>query len=579
MGNNDLYGVDAISQSDIWAVGSYDVANSTNTLSEHWNGTSWSVVPSPNSGTQFNELKAVTAFSTSDIWAVGDSLSGSFHQSLVEHWNGTSWQVVPSPNPGTGNNLLFGVAAISTNNVWSVGKYYSGSVGYSLVEHWNGTSWSVVASPNPGTTDNELDGVTTLSSSNVWAVGYFNSGVAGTDDQALTEHWNGTSWSVIPSPNVATLDYVRGVTAVSSSDIWAVGAYANSGSGFQSLVEHWNGTSWSAVSSPNPGTSDTEPIGVDAISSSDVWTVGGYNSGTVNGSLTEHWDGTSWSVVSSPSPGAGGNHLYGVTAVSSNDVWAVGIYSNQGINSTLVEHYSMAGCNTLTPTPAITNTPAATSTSLPTSTATDTPAPPNTPGPTATPQPTVCPNPFVDIYTNIFFHAINALYCRGDVNGTDSTHYSPSSTSTSAQFAKVVVLGFGLPMYTSTGGQDFSDVPPIYFAYGYIESGYHAGILNGFDTSTCTAYGVAFPCYLPNLPITRGQLTKLVVNAAGYPLYTPTSGQTFSDVPPSNVFYVSIETAHSKGVINGYPDHTFRPNSNIRRDEMAQIVYKGVITP
>jgi S-layer homology domain len=54
---------------------------------------------------------------------------------------------------------------------------------------------------------------------------------------------------------------------------------------------------------------------------------------------------------------------------------------------------------------------------------------------------------------------------------------------------------------------------------------------------------------------------------------------SFSDVPASNVFFVSIETAHHKGVINGYPDGSFRPNNNIRRDEMAQIVYKGVTTP
>jgi S-layer homology domain len=71
-----------------------------------------------------------------------------------------------------------------------------------------------------------------------------------------------------------------------------------------------------------------------------------------------------------------------------------------------------------------------------------------------------------------------------------------------------------------------------------------------------------------------------VVNAAGYPLFTPTGGQqTFTDVPSTNVFFVSIETAHQKGVINGYPDGTFRPGNNIRRDEMAQIVFKGVITP
>ncbi len=165
------------------------------------------------------------------------------------------------------------------------------------------------------------------------------------------------------------------------------------------------------------------------------------------------------------------------------------------------------------------------------------------------------------------------------INGTDATHYSPAGISTRAQFAKVVALGFSTPLYTPTGGPDFSDVPPSYFAYGYIESGYHAGILSGFDQSSCQAAGATFPCYLPNRPITRGQLTKLVVGAAGYPLYTPTSGQDFTDVPPRNVFYVSIETAYNKGVINGYSDHTFRPNTNIRRDEMAEIVYKGVTTP
>ncbi|PZS02647.1 MAG: hypothetical protein DLM69_03875 [Candidatus Chloroheliales bacterium] len=208
-----------------------------------------------------------------------------------------------------------------------------------------------------------------------------------------------------------------------------------------------------------------------------------------------------------------------------------------------------------------------------------TPAPTFTPGP-PTPTPP-CPVPFVDINGNVFYGAIVYLYCHGAVNGTDPTHYSPAGTSTRGQFAKVVVLGFGETFYTPNGGtQDFTDVAPGYFAYLYIETGFHNGILSGFDQAGCTAHGAIYPCYLPNIPITRGQLTKLVVGAAHYPYYTPTGGtQTFSDVPPTNVFFVSIETAHYKGVINGYPDGTFRPNNNIRRDEMAQIVYKGVTTP
>ena len=249
--------------------------------------------------------------------------------------------------------------------------------------------------------------------------------------------------------------------------------------------------------------------------------------------------------------------------------------------------------NTATPT----DTATASNTPLPTETPggpTDTPVPPtntNTPipshtpgGPTYTPAPptltaTDCTNPFVDVQGNIFYGAIHYLNCGGVINGTDASHYTPSGTATRGQFAKIVVLGFGLAFYTPTGGaQDFTDVPHTYFAYLYIETGLHASILSGFDAASCIAAGVTPPCYLPNRAITRGQLTKLVVGAAHYILVTPGT-QTFTDVPSNNVFYIAIETAHAHGVINGYPDHTFRPNNSIRRDEMAQIVFKGVTSP
>ncbi len=248
----------------------------------------------------------------------------------------------------------------------------------------------------------------------------------------------------------------------------------------------------------------------------------------------------------------------------------------------------------LPPTNTPTNTPVGpTSTPThtpvgPTNTPTNTPlvatnTPTNTPvGPTNTPTltPTDCPNPFVDINGNTFYFAIHYLYCRGVVNGIDPSHFGPSGTATRAQFAKVVVLGFGIPPYTPTGAPDFNDVGTGYFAFAYIEAGFHAGILSGFTQAQCQAAGAVFPCYLPNLAITRGQVTKLVVSAAHYALITPIGGgQTYSDVPPSNVFYLYIETAHAKNVVNGFPDGTFRPNNNIQRDQMCQIVYKGVTTP
>ena len=62
------------------------------TLVEHWNGSAWSVVPSPNApGTRSNSLVSVSAVAANDVWAVGYSLIGFTHQTLIEHWDGSSW--------------------------------------------------------------------------------------------------------------------------------------------------------------------------------------------------------------------------------------------------------------------------------------------------------------------------------------------------------------------------------------------------------------------------------------------------------------------------------------------------------
>jgi hypothetical protein len=78
----------------------------------------WAVVASPNMGANDNLLIAVSAVSGSDVWAVGDFLSSQLQdRTLIEHWNGTRWRVVPSPNVGTGFNSLNGVAAFASTDV------------------------------------------------------------------------------------------------------------------------------------------------------------------------------------------------------------------------------------------------------------------------------------------------------------------------------------------------------------------------------------------------------------------------------------------------------------------------------
>src|SRR6266516_6849274 len=103
----------------------------------------WSVVASPDGSGSYNVLSGVAAVSASNIWAVGSyyARSAGVYQTLIEHWNGTSWSVVASPNVGLQSNSLSGVVAVSANNIWAVGSYYGIPVGRTLIEHWDGTSW------------------------------------------------------------------------------------------------------------------------------------------------------------------------------------------------------------------------------------------------------------------------------------------------------------------------------------------------------------------------------------------------------------------------------------------------------
>jgi hypothetical protein len=85
------------------------------------------VVPSPT--IPGSQLLGTAAIAASDLWAVGDivSSSGSSTTTLAEHFDGTSWKIVSSPNPGAGGNELFGAAALSSGTVVAVGESFNSS--------------------------------------------------------------------------------------------------------------------------------------------------------------------------------------------------------------------------------------------------------------------------------------------------------------------------------------------------------------------------------------------------------------------------------------------------------------------
>jgi hypothetical protein len=105
----------------------------------------------------------------------------------------------------------------------------------------------------------------------------------------------------------------------------------------------------------------------------------------------------------------------------------------------------------------------------------------------------------------------------------------------------------------------FSDVPPDHTFYSYVQCLACRGILGGYTDGT----------FRPGNDVTRGQLAKIVSNAAGF--NEVVSGQTFSDVAPDSTFYVYIERMSARGIIGGYTDGTFRPYNNATRGQIAKI--------
>src|SRR5207253_1841729 len=172
------------------------------------------------------------------------------------------------------------------------------------------------------------------------------------------------------------------------------------------VVEHWDGQQWSIIPSPNVEGEGSGFSAISAIASSDVWAVGDSCCGNQGlTTLVEHWDGQQWSIVPSPNPTTNNNYLHAAAAVSSSDVWAVGdSQAGGGPFLTLTEHYALpAGCTTPTssPTTMATLSPTATHTQIytltPTGTGTNTPTTAATPTAmiTATGTATRTANPIV----------------------------------------------------------------------------------------------------------------------------------------------------------------------------------------
>jgi hypothetical protein len=251
-----LGGVAATGEKNVWAVGSDRKAGpetKSESLIEHFNGKEWTRVASPAGEPPAAALNGVSADSETDAWAVGESHSPNPHEgaieTLIEHFNGKEWSVVPGatgPFPDARENRLVSVDALSPSNVFADG--FSGD-GDPLAEHFNGKEWSVADLPVLRASG-RLRSISASSSTDVWAVGFANG-------EPLAFHFNGVEWSVVATPTLPgtkPAGNLDGVLDLSPTNVWAVGFSESEGVPHKPLIEHFNGSSWSIVQSPSIAT-------------------------------------------------------------------------------------------------------------------------------------------------------------------------------------------------------------------------------------------------------------------------------------------------------------------------------------
>jgi hypothetical protein len=244
----------------------------------HFDGSTWTVVPTPNVNSFGSSLHAVDATAPADVWGVGHYITEKGRsKQLILHYDGTAWSVVPSPNPKHTSRALDGIVAVNfRTDAWAVGWTQSGSGNVRpLVEHWDVSEWSDAAVPGPPESG-ELFDIDRSVDDRIVAVGVQNTG---TSSKAFALQLKDEAWTISPvAPSGGTYEQLVAVDA--RYDILAAGAFSNGDGPSHTLVERFSTATngYSIEPSPDQGEAGSYLTDIASFPSgaSSAWAVGGY---------------------------------------------------------------------------------------------------------------------------------------------------------------------------------------------------------------------------------------------------------------------------------------------------------------
>jgi hypothetical protein len=252
-----------------------------------WTQTS-PVVPA---GGTFSGSGPVSCAARNYCVALGLADFSGTYKPYADLWNGTAWTLLPSPQPPSGGSQLQlnSVFCLHPTFCLAAGEYY-GFYTQPVTERWNGTTWAPLTTPAPsGAVDSQLNSVSCSSATDCMVVGAVNEGDEGTVGP-FSDTWNGTTWTVNTAPMQA---FAYGVACPVGTFCEAVGT----GSASTPYAQSWNGTTWTAQSLSLPAGATLPTLySVWCGSATDCVAVGTYKQGPWH-PLTEAWNGTTWTKM------------------------------------------------------------------------------------------------------------------------------------------------------------------------------------------------------------------------------------------------------------------------------------------
>ncbi|WP_066506668.1 S-layer homology domain-containing protein [Abyssisolibacter fermentans] len=161
---------------------------------------------------------------------------------------------------------------------------------------------------------------------------------------------------------------------------------------------------------------------------------------------------------------------------------------------------------------------------------------------------------------------IEMLVSKGIVNGYPDKTFRPKNTISRSEFSKLIQELLGLPLNNDDSEIIFEDIEKNW-AKGRIKTLVKKGIIDVED------YKEGFK---PNEPMTRVEMARMIIKALEIETkeINKTSFKDDEEISKKDKKYV--KTAKDTGIITGYPDKTFKPNSTATRAETAAMIVRMI---